>query len=219
MPLKSDLFKGDPKLEACALHHSAHITPGMRGEQIGKIQSALGTLIPDRQIEKLELDQKRYGPSTAAAVSDYKTRRKIINFSYQRTPDNIVGKMTIAAMDDELAHRIGPIDPGELFIPPAREQMPGFDIKADDGTIIDPPGRVGRPFDWLDLNGDPADVFIETAPSGEKLYSVVIRHNADFPGPARKIAPPVVQGIASAAAKTSVSDLPKARGRLRPTVE
>jgi hypothetical protein len=40
----------------------------------------------------------------------------------------------------------------------------------------------------------------------------VIQHNADFPGPARKIAPPVVQGIAKAAAKTLVSDLPKAPG-------
>lgn len=39
MPLKSDLFKGDPKLEACALHDSAHISPGMSGEQVGKIQT------------------------------------------------------------------------------------------------------------------------------------------------------------------------------------
>jgi peptidoglycan hydrolase-like protein with peptidoglycan-binding domain len=95
MPLKSDLFKGDPKLEACALHDSAHITPGMTGEQVGKIQTALGILIPDREVTQLELDQKQYGPSTAAAVLDYKTRRKIINFSYQTKPDNIVGNIWV----------------------------------------------------------------------------------------------------------------------------
>jgi hypothetical protein len=212
---QSELFKGDKKLIACALYPSAHIlltTPNMRGDHIGKIQTALQTLIPDHSIDQNELTERRFGLSTEDAVGDYKRRRKIINYSYQTSPDKIVGQMTIKALDFELTHRIGPIDPGELFIPPAREEMPGFDIKAGDGTIIDLPGRVGRPFDWLDLNGDPADVFIETAPAGEKLYSVVIQHNADFPRPARKIAPPVVQGIAKAAAKTLVSDLPKAPG-------
>jgi hypothetical protein len=216
MPLKSDLFKGDSKLEACSLYDSAHITAGMAGEQVGKIQTALGMLIPDREIEKRELDEKRYGESTMAAVLDYKTRHKpkIINFSYQTKPDGIVGKMTIMAMDNELGRRIGPIDPSDIFIPPAREQMPGFDIRASDGTIIDLPVRVGRPYDWLDLRGDPADVFIHTHSSGQKLYSVVIQHNTDFPGPARTIAPPIVAGIARAAAKAPVNGLglPKAGG-------
>jgi peptidoglycan hydrolase-like protein with peptidoglycan-binding domain len=212
MSLQSELFKSDPKLEACAVRDSAHITQGTTGEQVGKIQTALGVLIPDRRIDQTELSRQHYGPSTAAAVLDYKTRRRIINFSYQTRPDDIVGKMTIAAMDYELTHHFGPIDPSDLFVPPAREQMPGFDVQAADGTIIDLPGRVGRPFDWIDLNGDPADVFIETAPSGEKLYSVVIQHNTDFPGPARTITPTVVQAIASTAAKASVRNLPKAPG-------
>lgn len=43
-----------------------------------------------------------YGPTTAAAVQSYKDKRGIINFSYQKAADNIVGKMTIAALDQEL---------------------------------------------------------------------------------------------------------------------
>jgi hypothetical protein len=207
---QSELFKGDKKLIACALYPSAHIlltTPNMRGDHIGKIQTALQTLIPDHSIDQKELTERRFGLSTEDAVGDYKRRRKIINYSYQTSPDKIVGQITIKALDFELTHRIGPIDPSDLFLPPQREQMPGFDIRAADGTIIDLPGRIGRPFDFIDLDGDPADVFIETAASGEKLYVVVIQHNTDFPGPARKIAPAVVEGIASTAAKALVKNL------------
>jgi hypothetical protein len=35
-------------------------------------------------------------------VLAFKRRRKIINFSYQTQEDNIVGKMTIAALDREM---------------------------------------------------------------------------------------------------------------------
>ena len=41
--------------------------------------------------------------STTKAVLDYKRKRRIINPSYQKTADTIVGKMTIAAMDKEMA--------------------------------------------------------------------------------------------------------------------
>jgi hypothetical protein len=109
-------------------------------------------------------------------------------------------------------HRIGPVDPSEVFMPPLRDHMPGFDVRAKDGTIIDLPVRLGRPFNWLDLDGDPADVFIDNNPDGQPLYVVVIQHSTDLPGPGRKIAPAVAQGIAKAAAKTVVSDLPKAAG-------
>jgi hypothetical protein len=33
----------------------------------------------------------------------YKRKRQIINRSYQSTPDSIVGKMTIASLDAEMA--------------------------------------------------------------------------------------------------------------------
>ena len=51
------------------------------------------------------LASSSYGPSTKAAVLAYKTRRQIINRSYQSTPDAIVGKMTIASLDAEVAAR------------------------------------------------------------------------------------------------------------------
>jgi hypothetical protein len=56
-------------------------------------------------VEAHELSAKRYGPSTAAAVLAFKRKRNIINWSYQTQADNIVGKMTIAAMDKELMVR------------------------------------------------------------------------------------------------------------------
>ncbi|NOT57256.1 MAG: peptidoglycan-binding protein [Deltaproteobacteria bacterium] len=97
MGLQSELFKGDPKLEAAAVSDPAHIVPGAAGPHVLKIQLALiqldgATLTPDEV----------YGPATAAAVLSYKRKRGIINRAYQSTPDNIVGKMTIAALDEEL---------------------------------------------------------------------------------------------------------------------
>jgi hypothetical protein len=55
-------------------------------------------------IENAELAAARYGDSTAAAVQDYKKNHDppIINTSYQQQADNIVGKMTIVALDEDL---------------------------------------------------------------------------------------------------------------------
>jgi len=36
-------------------------------------------------------------------VLRFKTDRKIINTAYQKTADNIVGKMTVQALDNEMA--------------------------------------------------------------------------------------------------------------------
>jgi hypothetical protein len=104
MPLHSRLFHGDPKLEACLIHDSAHITHGATGEHVAKIQFALGTL-DDLKIAPRDLSTQTYGASTADAVLAYKTRRQIINRRYQNQPDNIVGKMTIASLDKEMFSR------------------------------------------------------------------------------------------------------------------
>ena len=101
MSLQSELFGGDPELEACLVSDSAHITEGAAGDHVGKIQTAL-TEIDRLVIRDDELASKTYGPSTADAVLSFKTNRQIINFSYQKTADNIVGKMTIAALDREM---------------------------------------------------------------------------------------------------------------------
>jgi hypothetical protein len=102
MPLTSQALSGDPRLEACLVQDNAHLTRGVKGEFVAKVQASL-IFLDGLEIDEQELDSKTYGPSTAAAVLDYKTRRKIINFSYEQTADEIVGKMTIKSLDDELA--------------------------------------------------------------------------------------------------------------------
>ncbi len=98
MALQSRLFRGDPRLEAAAVSDPAHVVPGAVGDHVGKIQSALMTL-DGASIARAELEGWLYGSSTAAAVLAYKQKRNIINRSYQTQPDNIVGKMTVTALD------------------------------------------------------------------------------------------------------------------------
>ena len=104
MSLQSQLFRGDPQLEAAAVSAPAHITPGASGEHVRKIQVALiqldgAAIVPDGY----------YGSSTANAVLAYKKKRNIINWSYQTHADNIVGRMTIASLDREMVQSKNPI--------------------------------------------------------------------------------------------------------------
>jgi peptidoglycan hydrolase-like protein with peptidoglycan-binding domain len=97
MALQSQLFRGDPKLEAAAVSDPAHIVRGATGDHVRKIQLALiwldgAAIAPDSV----------YGPATAAAVLAYKQKRNVINRSYETKADNIVGKMTMAALDTEM---------------------------------------------------------------------------------------------------------------------
>ena len=112
MALQSILFKGDPQLEAAATSNPAHITPGARGPHVSKIQRAR-KLIP-----RLSLAEDGvYGAGTAAAVLAYKQQRNIVNTSYQSTADNIVGIMTMAALDREMLIVEAPAEPVVLHIP------------------------------------------------------------------------------------------------------
>jgi hypothetical protein len=109
MALQSQLFRGDSRLEAAAVADAGHITPGASGPHVGKIQQALITL------DGASLDpDARYGPATAAAVLAYKQKRGIINRSRQTQADNIVGIMTMAALDKEMLTKesrpTGPIE-------------------------------------------------------------------------------------------------------------
>jgi peptidoglycan hydrolase-like protein with peptidoglycan-binding domain len=115
MPLKSGTFAGDERLEACLVKDSAHLTSGVQGEFVAKVQAAL-IYLDKPTIDENELETQTYGPSTAAAVLAFKKKRKIINRSYQTTEDNIVGKMTIKALDDELV--IAEDEPVDLSISP-----------------------------------------------------------------------------------------------------
>jgi peptidoglycan hydrolase-like protein with peptidoglycan-binding domain len=74
------------------------------GPQVRKIQAAL-VYLDNLSIDQSEIDTGFYGPSTAAAVLAFKKARHIINHAYQTQEDDIVGMMTIAAMDRELRDR------------------------------------------------------------------------------------------------------------------
>ncbi len=112
MALQSQLFKGDPKLEAAAASHPAHIATGARGPHVVKIQQALNEIIG----VSLVLDGI-YGQGTAAAVLQDKRGRNIVNTTYQTEADNIVGIMTMAALDADLLAREGVADTASIRIP------------------------------------------------------------------------------------------------------
>jgi len=104
MPLQAQLFADDPRLQKCLTQDPAHVTPGSVGDHVSRIQTAL-ILLDDLRIDAEEIAGKRYGPSTAAAVLKFKQKRSIVNRAYQTQADNIVGKMTIAALDNEMLQR------------------------------------------------------------------------------------------------------------------
>jgi peptidoglycan hydrolase-like protein with peptidoglycan-binding domain len=97
MTLKSELFRNDAALESAAASDPAHITKGARGDHVRKIQIALNRL----DSAGLTTDGV-YGAGTAGAVLAYKRKRDIVNRSFQTQADDIVGKMTMASLDDEL---------------------------------------------------------------------------------------------------------------------
>jgi len=108
MALLSRLFRGVPALEACLVQDAAHVTLGTVGPHVPKIQKAL--MMIDRVVVTAdEVEGMRYGPSTAAAVLAYKRKRRIINRSYQTQADDIVGKMTIRALDEDMRVAEGPV--------------------------------------------------------------------------------------------------------------
>jgi hypothetical protein len=118
MALSSKLFKGNPALEACAVHDAAHVTRGATGDHVARIQLALLAL-DGLPIDRTELVSQHYGRSTAAVVLAYKKRRQIINRSYQSTADDIVGKMTIASLDKEMRLKeLIPKPPGDCVLSP-----------------------------------------------------------------------------------------------------
>lgn len=104
MELRSRLFRGDKKLQACSVNDAAHVTLGAMGEHVAKIHLALFAL-DALKIDRAELVSQTYGRTTQAAVLSYKTKRRIINPAYQTKPDGIVGKMTVASLDAEMCKK------------------------------------------------------------------------------------------------------------------
>jgi hypothetical protein len=102
MPLVSKTLSGNAALQACLVNDQAHVTPGAAGVHVGLIQKCL-LVLESSPLAPSELRRRVYGPTTTAAVLAYKRKRSIINRSYQTQADNIVGKMTIARLDEDIA--------------------------------------------------------------------------------------------------------------------
>ncbi len=102
MPLRSQMLRDDQALQACLVSDPAHVVPGSRGPHVAKIQAALLLLDRSASIPTAERRARRYGPGTAAAVLQFKRKRDIVNRSYQTAADDIVGRMTVARLDEEL---------------------------------------------------------------------------------------------------------------------
>ena len=101
MPLKSIYFAGVERFEQCLVNDTEHILPGEVGPHVRDIQIAIG-IVDGVTIDEGELLASRYGPSTADAVQEYKKTRDIVNRNYQSSADNIVGKRTIARLDEDM---------------------------------------------------------------------------------------------------------------------
>ncbi len=121
MPLRSKGFTSDPavkaRLDSCLNLDSMHVLPGSKGDHVSQIQAALfilvpGITLPDNELFDSIAKSGFYGPATAAAVLRYKKNHKppIVNKAYQDKPDNIVGKMTIQALDDDM-FGMDPVEP------------------------------------------------------------------------------------------------------------
>jgi hypothetical protein len=104
MPLVSRWFAGNARLQACLVSDPAHVVQGDSGAHVSLIQEAL-QLLDGTEIAAEELSGYQYGRSTAAAVLHFKQQRNIVNRTYQSAADDIVGKMTIRALDEEIAAR------------------------------------------------------------------------------------------------------------------
>ncbi len=138
MPLQSILFRGSARLEDCLVRDPAHVVLGDVGPHVVLIQDALRA-IDGLTIDPQEVDGRRYGPSTAAAVLAYKKKRQIINRSYQSTEDNIVGKMTLKSLDDELVKLQGRTQPSSLASTRCPDNRPP-DLIARRPTALPPQG-------------------------------------------------------------------------------
>jgi hypothetical protein len=104
MALSSAWFRGNSRLQQCLISDPAHVKLGDRGPHVALIQQAL-SILDDLPIDQQELASGVYGRSTAGAVKTYKTKRQIVNRSYQTSPDDIVGKMTIRQLDDDMGQQ------------------------------------------------------------------------------------------------------------------
>ena len=200
--LKCKLFtepEEDPKLEACLLHDHAHILQGNRGGHVRKIQVALNRLSqgPGRPNFNLKEDGW-YGPKTAAAVKAYKAGphgpdSEPILQPWQQAPDDIVGKRTMQALDDEMEILENESPAVDRFVATTSFGDPRHDHNKcpkspGHGDITLPDGRVGHIATPVNPQGFGRKVNIggeyELAYLGFEDFLVRVPHGNYF-GPAR----------------------------------
>ncbi|MBL8727924.1 MAG: hypothetical protein JNM25_05805 [Planctomycetes bacterium] len=165
MVLRSNLFtkpRRSARLDKCLVDDVAHVPlrqPRERGEHVTRIQLALLTILPNVQFGT-EAVRAEYGPNTAAAVLRFKRERNILNTAlHQTTPDNVVGKKTIAALDAEmLKKQLPPGRPPRVKMSVAPLVKLGFNSGDVVGSLVDldltdilglGPGVVLPPLDIL----------------------------------------------------------------------
>ena len=185
MALQSALFRGDVKLEACLVHDSAHVKTGAVGEHVTKVQVALATL-DGVAIAGDELSRLAYGPSTATAVLAFKRQRNIINRSYQKQADDIVGKMTIAALDREMCDHEKPLGPcgccvmnqrGGDIAPSGMPPAPNIRLNFILGQVGAPPAHTSRD---MALAAVPTAQFWASGAISEIETMLVLRETDDL---------------------------------------
>jgi hypothetical protein len=159
--LTSQLFKDDNRLKNCLKHDWAHVTPGSVGDFVSKIQIALFR-VNGLKIDPTELAKNLYGPSTAAAVLHFKTARQIINpaLPIETQPDNIVGKRTITALDNEE-------DDWEKTSPPTPSQLSGRALALQDVPLAQE--KLAAAWVAINTHGILMDLEATRLPSGVKV--------------------------------------------------
>jgi hypothetical protein len=106
-PLTS-VFKFQPKLQSCLVDDRAHIglttlpTTNRKGVHVQLIKRALNGFARRFGLDELDESNDVFDEETSDMVTTFKelSRPPILNF--QNRIDAIVGKKTIAALDDEL---------------------------------------------------------------------------------------------------------------------
>jgi len=126
------------RLSDCLNFDPAHIKPKDKGEHVAVIQDVLEILrqrLPDLGLLQIKNDKRgEYGEDTAKAVKKYKEINNIVRTG--QALDNIVGRMTITQMDNDLVNAPGPPKPVVINAPvEIASSKPAENLSKDDLTF------------------------------------------------------------------------------------
>lgn len=177
------------RLESCLRSDPAHIKPKSRGGQDGPhveaLQKALkkinATMPPELKVPDIVDKPGVYGPSTARAVRRYKEINAIQRAG--QPLDDIVGRMTITRLDDELKNlRLGPgpspkppTPPSP--VPPEPNTLPVAFCTQNSKIVLDGATAVNRsppmrPADWVNKTQATFDTICAN-PLGKQIVEAI----------------------------------------------